>query len=125
MGRIFSPLYHITLTPHEYEKALLFYDSTLATLGIQRLMPKEDSCGFGIDRPFFWLGAPDGEHPPSKNVHISFSASSKEEVDAFYAAALQAGGKDNGAPGYRTTYHAGYYAAFVFDLDNNNIEVVY
>src|SRR5947209_6274731 len=123
--KILSPLDHITLTPIDYEKSLIFYDAALAPLGIERIMPKEDSCGFGVERPFFWLGTPDEEHPPSKNIHIAFSVSSKNEVDAFYKAALEAGGVDHGAPGYRTKYHAGYYAAFILDLDGNNIEVLY
>lgn len=125
MTNIKSPIDHLTITPSDYEKALIFYDLALAPLGITRVMPKKDSCGFGIDRPFFWLSAPDNKHAPSKGVHIAFSASSKEEVDTFHIIALKAGGIDHGAPGYRTKYHAGYYAAFVYDLDGNNIEVVY
>jgi catechol 2,3-dioxygenase-like lactoylglutathione lyase family enzyme len=125
MSRILSPLDHLTITPSDYEKALLFYDAALAPLGIKRVVPKEHSCGYGVDRPFFWLRAPDEDHPASKNIHIALSAGSKEEVDAFYAAAIEAGGTDHGAPGYRIRYHAGYYAAFALDLDGNNIEVVY
>lgn len=125
MTTIKSPLDHLTITPSDYEKALAFYDTTLAPLGIKCVMPKDDSCGFGIDRPFFWLGRPDEEYPPSNNIHIAFSAASRKEVDDFHSAALKAGGTDNGAPGYRTRYHAGYYASFVKDLDGNNIEVVY
>jgi len=125
MARINSHVDHLTIISSDYEKALVFYDAALSPLGIRRVMPKEDSCGFGIDRPFFWLGAPDEDHPATKNIHIALAASSKEEVENFHAAALKAGGTDHGAPGYRTRYHAGYYAAFVFDLDGNNIEVVY
>ena len=123
--KILSPLDHLTIAPSEYEKALVFYDAALAPLGIKRVMLKKTSCGFGADHPFFWLGAPDEKHQPSKNIHIAFSAGSKEEVDAFYTEALKAGGTDHGTPGYRTKYHAGYYAAFVLDLDGNNVEVVY
>jgi predicted lactoylglutathione lyase len=89
---------------------------------------KKASCGFGIERPFFWLDVPGSEHPPynyKNKIHIAFSAGSKEEVDAFYGAALDAGGIDNGAPGYRPQYDEGHYAAFVLDLDVNNIEAVY
>ncbi len=116
---------HITLIPKNYEKALRFYDEALAPLGIKQVMPKSDSCGFGVDHPFFWLGAPDAEYPATTHVHVAFSAQSKEEVEKFYVAALKAGGTDNGSPDYQTQYHPGYFAAFVFDLDGNNIEAVY
>ncbi len=125
MNKILSPLDHLTITSSDYQKALTFYDIALAPLGIKRVMPKEDSCGFGTDRPFFWLGPPNNDYPPTEHVHIAFSAGSKEDVDAFYTAALKAGGTDNGAPGYRNQYHAGYYATFVRDLDGNNIEAVF
>jgi catechol 2,3-dioxygenase-like lactoylglutathione lyase family enzyme len=126
MMRILSPLDHLDITPADHDRALAFYDRALAPLGIQRLVTKSVSCGFGIERPFFWLDMPDVEHPPHQHkVHIAFSAGSKEEVEAFYAAALEAGGTDNGAPGYRPQYDEGYYAAFVLDLDGNNIEAVY
>ena len=113
------------IIPSDYEKTLVFYDMALAPIGIKRVMPKDNSCGFGVERPFFWLGKSGEKNPLSKHIHIAFSATSKEEVDAFYTAAIKAGGTDNGAPGYRTRYHAGYYAAFVEDFDGNNIEVVY
>lgn len=125
MSKILSPLDHLTIIPSDYAKALEFYDTALAPLGIKRVMPKNDSCGFGVERPFFWLGAPDKDYPPSNHIHVALSASSKEEVDAFYTAAIKAGGTDNGSPGYRERYHSGYYAAFVRDLDGNNIEAVY
>jgi len=126
MTRILSPLDHLDITPADYDKALAFYDRALAPLGIKRLVTKNESCGFGIARPFFWLDVPNSKHPPYKNkVHLAFSAGSKKEVDAFYSAALADGGIDNGAPGYRTQYDEGHYAAFVLDLDGNNIEAVY
>ena len=125
MNKILIPIDHLTIIPNNYEKALTFYDTVLAPLGIKRLMQKNDSCGFGVDRPFFWLGAPDNKCPTTKNIHIAFSAISKEEVAAFHTAGLKAGGVDNGAPDYITQYHAGYYAAFILDLDGNNIEAVY
>ncbi len=125
MERINTPFDHITVIPRDYEKAMEFYTKVLAPLGIKQVMPKDDSCGFGFDRPFFWLGAPDAEYPPTTHIHIAFSAASKKEVEDFYVEALKAGGVDHGAPEYQTKYHAGYYAAYVFDLDGNNIEVVY
>jgi catechol 2,3-dioxygenase-like lactoylglutathione lyase family enzyme len=65
-----------------------------------------------------------GERPVA-GVHLAFSAPSPEAVDAFHAAALEAGGRDNGAPGPRPEYHAGYYGAYVFDPDGNNVEAVH
>jgi catechol 2,3-dioxygenase-like lactoylglutathione lyase family enzyme len=91
-----------------------------------RLFTKNESCGYGIERPFFWLDVPDSGRQPQRNkVHIAFSAGSKKEVADFHAAALEAGGIDNGAPGYRPQYDEGHYAAFVLDPDGNNIEAVY
>jgi predicted lactoylglutathione lyase len=79
-------------------------------------------AGFGAEgKPFFWIGA---GSKPNGGVHIAFTARTRDEVDAFYRAAIAAGGKDNGAPGPRPHYHAHYYGAFVFDPDGNNIEAV-
>jgi catechol 2,3-dioxygenase-like lactoylglutathione lyase family enzyme len=124
MTRIVSPLDHVDIVPSNYDKALAFYDHALAPLSITRLITQETACGYGIDRPFFWVDVPRRDHQPQR-VHIAFSARSKDEVHAFHAAALEAGGTDNGAPGYRPQYDAGHYAAFVLDLDGNNIESVY
>ncbi len=80
------------------------------------------AVGFGADgKPFYWIGAGDGRSAP---VHVAFTAKSRAAVDAFYQAALKAGGKDNGTPGLRPHYHADYYGAFVLDVDGNNIEAV-
>ena len=76
---------------------------------------------FQSGKPFFWIG--EGERLGG-HVHVAFVATSREAVDAFYRAALAAGGKDNGPPGLRPHYHANYYGAFVLDLDGNNIEAV-
>jgi predicted lactoylglutathione lyase len=81
-----------------------------------------DGIGYGQDHPVFWI---DRFHPHSAKQHTAFGAKSRTEVDAFYAAALKAGGIDNGGPGLRKQYGHGYYAAFVLDPDGNNIEAVY
>ena len=79
-------------------------------------------AGFGYDdKPFFWIGT--GERPRG-GTHVAFAAETRAEVEAFYSAALTAGGRDNGAPGLRPHYHPNYYGAFVFDPDGNNIEAV-
>ncbi len=76
---------------------------------------------FQSGKPSFWIG--EGE-PASGPLHVAFAAKTRAAIDAFYAAALQAGGTDNGPPGLRPHYHANYYAAFVRDPDGNNIEAV-
>jgi catechol 2,3-dioxygenase-like lactoylglutathione lyase family enzyme len=78
--------------------------------------------GFGKGTPFFWLGTRD--RPAVRGVHVAFGARTTEQVDAFHAAALAAGGTDNGAPGLRPQYRSDYYGAFVLDPDGNNIEAV-
>jgi len=77
--------------------------------------------GYGRERPTFWLHEGEKQVP---SVHMAFTANSRAEVDAFYAAAMAAGGTDNGSPGLRPHYHANYYGAFVRDPDGNNIEAV-
>ena len=125
MVTILSPLDHVTVTPSDFKKSLAFYDTVLATLGLSRIASGEDYCGFGEDRAFFWLGAPDKDHLKSSAVHLAFSASTQEQVKAFHKAGLNAGGANNGSPGYREEYDPGYYASFILDPDGNNIEVVY
>ncbi|MDH0738932.1 VOC family protein [Achromobacter spanius] len=107
-----------------------FYDSVLGALGLRRVMqiPSDDgsdAVGYGVDYPIFWI---DKFHPHSVRQHTAFAAKNRAEVDAFYAAAMKAGGTDNGAPGLRDTtigYPPGYYAAFVLDPDGNNMEAVF
>jgi catechol 2,3-dioxygenase-like lactoylglutathione lyase family enzyme len=78
-------------------------------------------CGFGRDCPQFWIGT---GRPLQGVLHVAFAAPSRAVVDAFHAAALAAGGRDNGKPGLRPHYHENYYGAFVLDLDGHNVEVV-
>ncbi len=89
------------------------------------------ACGFGRDKkPELWIGEGVASFQKPENVkvitpvHVSLAARSRAEVDAFYKAALAAGGKDNGAPGVREQYHPSYYGAFVLDPDGHNIEAV-
>jgi catechol 2,3-dioxygenase-like lactoylglutathione lyase family enzyme len=105
-------------------RSAVFYDAALGALGLRRVrqMPDgvgTDGIGYGVDHPVFWI---DRFHPHSVRQHTAFIAKDRAEVKAFYAAALEAGGKDNGAPGQRRPH---YYAAFVLDPDGNNIEVVF
>ena len=120
---------HIGIGAGDFEASRRFYLAALAPLGIGVMMEvtPEDSGGYhglglGKDgKPFFWLG---NNGPRGSGIHIAFVASTRAEVDAFYAAAMAAGGRDNGAPGLRPHYHPGYYGAFVFDPDGINVEAV-
>jgi len=109
--------------------SVAFYDAGLSALGLRRVMqlPKDtgvDAVGYGVDYPVFWI---DRFHPHSVKQYTAFVARNRAEVEAFYAAALKAGGTDNGPPGLRDTaegYPPGYYAAFVLDPNGNNMEAV-
>ena len=81
----------------------------------------DSHVGFGAGRPFFWIGT---GGKVSVGTHVAFAAESRKIVDEFYAAAMAAGGRDNGKPGLRPHYHENYYGAFVLDPDGNNIEAV-
>jgi catechol 2,3-dioxygenase-like lactoylglutathione lyase family enzyme len=105
-------------------RSAAFYDATLGALGMRRVtqMPDTlgtDGVGYGVDYPVFWI---DRYHAHSVKYHTAFAAKTRAEVDAFRAAALKAGGAENGAPGLRKP---NYYAAFVLDPDGNNIEAVF
>ena len=115
---------HITLCVADVDRATAFYDRALAPLGVTRLADLTDGvrvCGYGDTRPFFWLT---GEDATPGILHVAFRAGGHAQVDAFHAAALRAGGCDNGAPGPRPHYHPDYYAAFVRDPDGHNVEAV-
>jgi len=109
-------------------RSAAFYDAALGALGMRRViqLPENtgtDAVGYGVDYPVFWI---DRYHPHSIKQHTAFAARSKAEVDAFHAAALKAGGTDNGAPGPREDqWTPVYYAAFVLDPDGNNMEAVF
>jgi catechol 2,3-dioxygenase-like lactoylglutathione lyase family enzyme len=113
---------HIGFGVNDVEKTKDFYGKALAPLGIAVVMEAEGWIGMGRDgRPQFWFGGADQGAGP---IHLAFTARNREEVRAFYAAALEAGGTDNGAPGLRPQYHPDYYGAFVLDPDGHNIEAV-
>jgi len=119
---------HTGISVSDWPRAQAFYDAAMAPLGASLLymVPAEFTGGvkvggYGRERPVFWLHE-HAETGPGR--HYAFAANSRAEVDAFHAAALAAGGRDNGAPGVRAHYHPNYYGAFVFDPDGNNIEAV-
>jgi catechol 2,3-dioxygenase-like lactoylglutathione lyase family enzyme len=119
---------HTGIGVSDVATAAAFYDAALSALGMRRAiqMPENtgaDGVGYGIDYPIFWI---DRFHPHSTRQHTAFVARSRLEVDAFYAAAMGAGGTHHGAPGAREGQSTPtYYAAFVLDPDGNNIEVVF
>lgn len=122
---------HLSLTVVNYLGSRAFYAAALAPLGARIVQEVGATAGFGVGtKPTFWIiqGPADfwhaGHRPGAAPLHIAFAASSRLVVDAFYQAALAAGGVSHGAPGLRPAYHSTYYAAFVLDPDGNNIEVV-
>ena len=114
---------HVTIRVSSLTRAREFYDDALKPLGIERLYAEGQSFfGYGADKKaFFWIGARDAVN---SGAHVAFAAPDRATVDAFYAAALAAGGRDNGGPGPRPNYHGHYYGAFVLDPDGHNIEAV-
>ncbi|NWH09299.1 MAG: VOC family protein [Alphaproteobacteria bacterium] len=118
---------HVSIGVSNVAQAAAFYDPVLATLGIGRAMTVENvAIGYGNLHPEFWIGLPFNGRPASagNGVHICFQAPSRAAVDAFHAAALAAGGTDEGRPGIREDYAPDYYAAFARDPDGNKIEAV-
>ena len=120
---------HMGFAVSDIARSIAFYEPALAPLGIVRLMARggtdeaPEQVGFGSGfKPFFWLFA--GARVEGY-LHVAFAADSPEMVRAFHDAALKAGGRDNGAPGPRPIYHAGYYGAFVLDPDGINVEAVH
>jgi catechol 2,3-dioxygenase-like lactoylglutathione lyase family enzyme len=112
---------HISLRVVDFERAKAFYTAILAPLGYGLVMEFGTGAGFGPKgKPAFWITKADTAQP----THIAFTSPSREAVRQFYAAALAAGAKDNGAPGLRAEYHPSYYGAFVLDPDGHNIEAV-
>jgi catechol 2,3-dioxygenase-like lactoylglutathione lyase family enzyme len=119
---------HTGIGVADVARSAAFYDAALGALGLRRVaqMPEgvgTDGIGYGVEHPVFWI---DRFHPHGVKQHTAFAAGSRADVDAFHAAAVKAGGKDNGPPGLRAPpYPPGYYAAFVIDPDGNNMEAVF
>ena len=113
---------HVILGVHHLDESRYFYEHALAPLGVKIVADEPELLGFGEEagRPFFWLAL----REPSRRVHVAFAAANRAAVDAFHAAALHAGGVDNGPPGLRPHYHPDYYAAFVIGPDGHNVEAV-
>lgn len=119
---------HVGISVRDVARSRAFYLAALAPLGYGIAMEAGDDgkggatyIGFGAGKPEFWIGV---GAPPTVHSHIAFTAPDRGAVDAFYKAALAAGGRDNGPPGLRPHYHPHYYGAFVFDPDGLNVEAV-
>jgi catechol 2,3-dioxygenase-like lactoylglutathione lyase family enzyme len=120
---------HIGYSVTDLDRSKRFYVAALIPLSITLVMEvtaeqtgKDAHVGFGTNgKPFFWIGTGAKQNGP---VHVAFTAASRAQVEAFYQAAMAAGGRDNGAPGVRAHYHPNYYGAFVLDPDGNNVEAV-
>lgn len=122
---------HLSSYTVNYEISKNFYEKAFAPLGYTLQMefvaewnadfPTQKMCAFGVDKATYWLIE---VKEPATPRHIAFAAKTRADVDAFYDAAIKAGGKDNGAPGLRPHYHENYYGAFIIDPDGNNIEAV-
>ena len=117
---------HVSVAVSDLERAARFYESALATLGLSRLVTRPATIGFGKNYPEFWINLRAAMAPvaPESGAHICLRAKSTAEVDGFHAAALNAGGRSDGAPGLRPHDRVRYYAAFVVDPDGNRIEAV-
>lgn len=120
---------HTGVNVSNYAASRAFYRDALAAIGYELIVEfpaavtgSADVAGFGEGgKPDFWIASGSANKPP---IHVAFRVGSRALVDAFHAAALAAGGKDNGAPGPRPHYHENYYGAFVLDPDGHNIEAV-
>lgn len=113
---------HFTLKVSDYPRSKAFYTRALRPLGYGLVMEFGSICGMGEKgKPDLWLSLDPANARPG---HFAFQTTDRKLVDAFYAAALQAGGKDNGPPGVRADYHPSYYGAFVLDPDGHNVEAV-
>ncbi len=126
-----SILDHLGINVSDHARARAFYDQALAPLGITPAMNYGLATGYGRGpKPDFWISEgktrtqTDEQVRVITTVHVCFAARSRAEVDAFYEAALAAGGRDNGKPGVRSEYHDNYYGAFVLDPDGHNVEAV-
>jgi catechol 2,3-dioxygenase-like lactoylglutathione lyase family enzyme len=117
---------HVSVAVRDLASATRFYDALLAPLGFAKLEERPATVGFGKRYPEFWINHRPLRDPApmGSGAHVALRAASTAAVDAFHAAALDAGGTSDGPPGLRPQHGSGYYAAFIRDLDDNRIEAV-
>jgi catechol 2,3-dioxygenase-like lactoylglutathione lyase family enzyme len=118
---------HISMGVRNIATSKRFYDAALQPLGYQCLSESPESLGYGAKAPALWITATDTPVVPDNRsgLHFCFSASSRKSVDAFHAAGIASGGRDNGPPCLRPDYGAGYYAAYLIDPDGYRIEAYF
>lgn len=118
---------HVSIGVRSVAASKRFYDATLRPLGYQRLSDSAESLGYGAASPVLWINAAERPVPADSRsgLHFCFSAPDRKSVDAFHAAGLSSGGRDNGRPGLRADYGAGYYAAYLLDPDGYRIEAYF
>jgi catechol 2,3-dioxygenase-like lactoylglutathione lyase family enzyme len=122
-----SIMSHVSIGTNDFAAAVEFYDRVFATIGARRVMEHPGAVAYGRTYPEFWVQTPiDGKPAGAGNgTHFGFMAPSKQAVDDFFAAALAAGARGDGAPGPRKDYGAPYYGCFVRDLDGHKIEAMF
>jgi predicted lactoylglutathione lyase len=113
---------HVNLPVSDLARSRRFYQFSLEPLGYRFVLEDGPAVGFGIENWNFGIIETTATFP---SIHVAFVANTRQHVDDFFAAALLAGGRANGAPGLRATYHPEYYAAFVLDPDGHNVEAVF
>jgi catechol 2,3-dioxygenase-like lactoylglutathione lyase family enzyme len=115
---------HISIGVRDLTRTKQFYDAALKPLGYSCLSQGESSLGYGAADVTLWINVAEAPVPPDpkSGLHLCFDAPTRRSVVAFHAAALEAGGRDNGAPGLRPEYSANYYAGFVVDPDGYRLE---
>jgi catechol 2,3-dioxygenase-like lactoylglutathione lyase family enzyme len=113
---------HVAVNVSDWEHAKGFYEAVLGPLGYRIVYEEEGGVAYFADERGLDFGI--GRRDPVGGAHVAFECADRGTVDAFYATALSAGARDNGAPGIRAKYDAGYYAAYVLDPDGNNVEAV-
>jgi len=119
---------HVTVGANDIAKAKAFYEAVTRPLGLERRADYPEAAGFGLPggRPQLWIVRPldKGMATAGNGITVGLEATNRSAVDAAHAAALAAGGKDEGAPGLRTHYHPNYYGAYVRDPDGNKVCIV-
>ncbi len=119
-----SIVHHVFLGTNDFDRAAAFYERVMPTIGARKVLSFPSAVAYGKQFPEFWVQAPvdRGAAGTANGTHVAFIASSREAVDAFHAAALEAGGTNDGAPGPRPEYGPDYYCCFVRDPDGHKIE---
>jgi catechol 2,3-dioxygenase-like lactoylglutathione lyase family enzyme len=122
-----STLPHVSIGTNDFDRAAAFYDKVMPALGCHRIEEHPGAVAYGKESPEFRVQVPVNGHPAviGNGIHISFVADSKDTVNAFHTAALEAGAANEGAPGRRPHYGPAYYGCFVRDPNGHKVEVMY